>query len=299
MISLADLAAAKCAEGVLKRGGDLADYRRTLVFGERNDMNLIDVLEEAVIKGCRDPDILRRVVASKVGTFRPDITDTAVESVVQRGWGAMLSELSDAWFENNVQKVVLTNYIFKGVQGLTIDGVPYGEQAGEYESATPTNLSLFPSDVARHLVRTCKCASDLPDWAKHLSAGREVSTAECTYYLGGYITLHVERERHYTPFKLPDYADAKAASGLTDEQFRTMWDVFCHYEDFQGEYADDFHFFEDDNMFYYIEWHRDQLPGLNIDEEVVDAWTRKVRPMCTALPGVAPRRPLPAWMNRG
>ena len=101
------------------------------------------------------------------------------------------------------------------------------------------------------------------------------------YYLKGYSRLHVQRgNTHFTPLKLPEYAVAKAASGLTDKQFRTLWDMFDEYAYFSETpvYEADGKFLTHD----YVAWLRHQEE--DFDEDVIMAWVTKIRPMCTFLP---------------
>lgn len=293
MASLSDLAAVRCALTIVQaghgpKGSTLADFKRAMVLGEPlSNMDMFAVLEDAVRRGCTDVDLLRTLAMQKLDAVVPGIAeeerqsvaDRVAEKAAQNGWDAALSVFSDVWFDHNVHKIVLVEYDWSGVHALEIDGVRYGTTSGG--DAKPTNLSLFPADVAKRLLSTSACASDLPHEARHLDNGRLERYLQERYYLKGYSLLHVSSGgTNFTPLKLPEYAVAKAASGLTDEQFDTLWDVYLAYRFFTDK-----PFHEAEGQFLI----RDYVGYLHeleerFDEDVIAAWVTKIRPMCTVLP---------------
>lgn len=301
MASLSDLAAARHALTIAQagpgpKGVTLDDLKRALVFGEPlNNMNIPSILEDAVRRGCMDVDLLRTLADHKLDVMLPEVveqerrayTDRVVETAVERGWYAALGVLGDIWFDHNVHKIVLVQFDSWTVHTLEIDGVLHGTSPG-YGSNTPTQLSLFPSEVAKRLLSIFSCTSEIPymsgaarlDEIDDLSLGYDEK-----YFLKGYSVLHVSKEgAHYTPFKLPEYAVAKAASGLTDEQFSTLWDVFSDYWDYSSGTTQ---LYEDEDLDGYVGFLRLDEDEAFVDEALlmkINAWLTKIKPLCTALP---------------
>lgn len=165
--------------------------------------------------------------------------------------------------------------------------------------------------MALHLIRTSKCVDDIPIYARHVSPGREVTDEECDYYRWGYIMLHVatlDGSHHFTPLKLPDYHDAKAAwrqaqkrrrgqqTGKAGSLFGELWPALNDYHAFGASQLENFsHLFMVADAWWSLEFSEwlverwPQLPGRADNyKRAFEEWIHTILPLCTRLPGEIP-----------
>ena len=236
MMSLADFAAAKYALVCHEAGGDLLSFKEYSVSGYRH-CNLVDVMEEALEKGCRDVEVIRAVARARMGAMTTSTEiEVLVRDAVQNGWKEAFGL---KWC---MKHVTVTSLAGNVVNGMIIDGTQYG---GIWSKCgIQMSMSVFPSDVARHLIHTAYLNPsdtdlqlmvdarlhperrhrafsenrELPKYAKFVTQGRMVTDSELNYYL--YTIGDIRRMSANTRFKEPDYSDArKAAASLSDRHF--------------------------------------------------------------------------------
>lgn len=298
METLANISAATYALTCDEKGEGLSEFfKRWAVMQTRPPQEAVEALEKALEGGCMEADVANAVCEARKGLLRPDAVELVVQETTRVGWK---HAFGNAYFERVYDDVIVSRiaYLSNYVISFDLDGATFEHGSKDVHDITSrTPLTMYPVRVAKHLMRNCVT----PKYLSYLEPQDDVTDEEVHFYVRGYDTLHVRvGDVQCTPLKLPEYAVAKSASGLSDEHFRRMWDVLGYFHEMKGMYSQDVHLFEADfgDLTDVMEWVSERYPDIvEPFEDIMTAWLFRVKPLCHVMPGEVPRFPRPRWMR--